>query len=86
MPWKMYLLAKFGGHKSYRNGYVNLYINYYMDTLEKAELTASICHIARFLKLGILIYNSEGYGWLKNEKKKKNTGNYKALCVLQYFQ
>ena len=55
MPWKMYLLAKFGGHKSYRNGYVNLYINYYMDTLEKAELTASICHIARFLKLGILI-------------------------------
>ena len=30
-----------------------------MDTLEKAELTASIRNIARFLKSGILIYNSE---------------------------
>ena len=30
-----------------------------MDTLEKAELTASICHIARFLKSGIPIYNSD---------------------------
>ena len=27
-----------------------------MDTLEKAELTASICHIARFLKSGIPVY------------------------------
>ena len=30
-----------------------------MDTLEKAELTASIRHIARFLKSGIPIYDSE---------------------------
>ena len=30
-----------------------------MDTLEKAKLTASIRHIARFLKSGIPIYNSE---------------------------
>ena len=30
-----------------------------MDTLEKAELTASIRHIARFLKSEIQIYNSE---------------------------
>ena len=30
-----------------------------MDTLEKAELTASIRHIAIFLKSGILIYNPE---------------------------
>ena len=28
-----------------------------MDTLEKAELTASVYHIVRFLKPGILIYN-----------------------------
>ena len=28
-----------------------------MDTLEKAELTTSIHHIARFLKLEIQIYN-----------------------------
>ena len=33
-------------------------MNSYMDTLEKAGLTASICHIARFLKLGIPICNS----------------------------
>ena len=30
-----------------------------MNTLEKAKLTASICHNERFLKLGIPIYNSE---------------------------
>ena len=30
-----------------------------MDTLEKAELTASIRHIARLLKLGIPTYNSK---------------------------
>ena len=30
-----------------------------MDTLENAELTSSIRHIVRFLKSGILIYNSE---------------------------
>ena len=30
-----------------------------MGTLEKAELTASIRHIVRFLKSGIPIYNSE---------------------------
>ena len=31
----------------------------YMDTFEKAELIASIRHIAIFLKFGIPIYNSE---------------------------
>ena len=51
----MNLLAKFGDHSSFRNGDVNSY----MDTLEKAENTASIRHIARFLKSGIPIYNSE---------------------------
>ena len=30
-----------------------------MDILEKAEFSASIRHIARFLKSGIPIYNSE---------------------------
>ena len=49
------LLAKCGGHKSYRNGDINSY----MDILEKAEFSASIRHIARFLKSGIPIYNSE---------------------------
>ena len=34
-------------------------IDSYMDTLEKSELTVSIRPIARFLKSGIPIYNSE---------------------------
>ena len=55
----MYLLPKFGGHRSYRNGDVDSYIYSYMDTLEKAKFTASIRHIARFLKSGIPIYNFE---------------------------
>ena len=55
----MYLFAKFGGHTSYRNEIINSYINSYMDTLEKTELTASILRIAIFSKPGIPIYNSE---------------------------
>ena len=51
----MYLLAKFGGHRSYRNRDINSYIN----TLGKVEFTASIRHIAIFLKSGIPIYNSK---------------------------
>ena len=38
----------------YRNEDINSYINSYMDTLEKAELTTSIRHIKRLLKSGIL--------------------------------
>ena len=55
----MYLLTKFAGHRPYGNRDINSYINFYMDILEKAELTASIRHIARFLKSVILIYNSK---------------------------
>ena len=52
---QMCLLAKFGGHKSYRNGGINFYIKSYMNTLENAELSSSIRRISRFLKLGIPI-------------------------------
>ena len=55
----MYLLAKSGDNRSYRNADINFYTNSYIDTLEKAELTASIRHIAIFLKSGIPIFNSE---------------------------
>ena len=51
----MYLLARFGDHRSYRNGDINSY----MDTLEIAALTVLICHIGRFLKSGIPVYNFE---------------------------
>ena len=46
----MYLLAKSGGHRSYGNGDINSYINSSMNTLKKAELTASNRHIEGFSK------------------------------------
>ena len=46
----MYLLFKFGDHKSDRLGDINYYIKSFMITSEKAELTTSIHHIARFSK------------------------------------
>ena len=50
----MYLLAKFGVHRSYGNGDSSSYINSYMNEyLEKTKLSASIRHIARFSKSGI---------------------------------
>ena len=65
----MNLLAKSGDHRSFRNGDVNSY----MDTLEKAEHTASIRHIARFLKSGIPIYNSEVPDTLGRKKRRTKT-------------
>ena len=55
----MYLLAKFGGQRSYRNRDINSYINSLMDTLENAELTASIRHNAKFFKSEIPIFCSK---------------------------
>ena len=55
----MYLIAKCDDHRSNRNGDKNYFINSYIGTLEKAEVTTSIRHIGRFLKSVIRIYNSE---------------------------
>ena len=44
---------------NFGNGCINFYINSYIITSEKAELTASIRHIERFLKSEIPIYNSQ---------------------------
>ena len=60
---------------SYKNGDINSYINSYMDTLEKAELTASIQHIVRFLKSGIPIYNLKSQ--IKLAKKQEKEGHEK---------
>ena len=56
----MYLISKFGGRRFYGNVDFNSYINSYMNTSEKAKLTASVCHIERFSKSRIPIYHSEG--------------------------
>ena len=49
-----------------------------MNTLEKAELTASAGHIGRFLKSGIPIYNSEvphtaGRKTRRRKRKRRRT-------------
>ena len=64
----MYLLVKFGGHRSYRNRGSNHYINFYLNILEKAELTPSVLHIVRFLKSGIPIYNPKR-NWLADKRE-----------------
>ena len=55
----MYLLAKFGSHRSYGNGDIKSYFSSYMNTLEKAELSASVRQIERFSESRIQIYNSK---------------------------
>ena len=54
-----------------------------MDTLEKAELTASVRHIAIFLKSGIPIYNSEylDIAGIKKKKKKKEKKKITGNCT-----
>ena len=69
----MYLLAKFGDHRFYRNGDINSYISSYKDTLEKAEVISSIWHIARFLKSGIPIYNPEVPDKAGRKARKRRT-------------
>ena len=50
-------------------------ISSYMDRLEKAELTALMCHVARFLKRGIPIHNSEvpDTAGRKTRKRRRRT-------------
>ena len=81
---KMYLLAKLGGHSSYGNGDINSYINSYMNTLEKAELTTSIRHMERFLKSGISIYNSEvpdAAVRKTSRRRRSKASSRQTLCV-----
>ena len=42
-----------------------------MDTLEQAELSGSIRHIARFLKSGIPIYNAKSRIRLAEKQEKE---------------
>ena len=49
-----------------------------MNTLEKAELSASVCHIERFSKSGILIFNSEmpnttGHKTRRRRRRRRRT-------------
>ena len=82
----MYLLAKFGDNRSHRNGNINSYISSYMDTLENVALTASIRHIARFLKSEISIYNSEIPPRLAEKQEAKKKEHRQLLNVLSFMQ
>ena len=55
----MCLLAKLGDHRSNGNRDINSYINSYMNTSKKAELTTSIRHVEKFSKLRLPIFNSK---------------------------
>ena len=71
----MYVLAKFGGQRSHKNGDNNSYINSYMDNhLGKRwahRLDPPYCEIFKSVNID-LKFRSLEYGWQKNEKKKKN--------------
>ena len=79
----MYLLAKFDGHGPYGNRDINSYINSYMNTSKKAELTASIYHIERFSKSGILIHNSKVPDMTGRETRKRRTQRIKKCYAFQ---
>lgn len=68
---QMYLSTKYGGQGSNGNGDINCYISSYLDTSGKGKHTASIRHIKRFSKSGILIYNSEAPETASRKKKKE---------------
>ena len=69
----MYLLAKFGNHRSSRNGKINSYITSYIDTLEKPQPIISIRHIARLWKSGIPICNCKVLDRAGRKTKRRKT-------------
>ena len=62
----MYLLVKFGDHRSYKNWNINSYINSYIDTLKKGELITS----AILLDFENQEYEIPGTAGRKTKKRK----------------
>ena len=57
-----------------------------MNNLEKTELTTSIYYIVRFLKSGILIYNSKSWIPLaekREEEEKEHRQLQSVTCFMQ---
>ena len=82
----MYLLAKFGSYRYYGNGDINSYISSYMNTLEKAGLTASVHHIERFSKSEITIYNAEVPGTASRKTRKTRRRRTQAIAKCYAFR
>lgn len=57
-----------------------------MDTLEKAELTVSILHIARFLKSGIKICHFEVIPDTTDRKTRRREEHRQLQSVLRFKQ
>ena len=60
-----------------------------MDALEKAELTTSISHIARFFKSGIPIYNSKDSEIAEKreeEEEQEEKDHWLLQCVMCFTQ
>ena len=56
-----------------------------MDKLEKAELTASIRHVERFLKSGILIYISEVPDTAGRKTRRRRKRRRRSQVVAKYY-
>ena len=67
----MYFLLIFGGHRSYRSGDVNPYINSDMNILEKAELNASMHNIEYFQNQEYWFTIKATWKSLDEERKQK---------------
>ena len=77
----MYLLSKLGSDRTDGNGHINSYVKSYMNTLEKAELTDSVCHIERFLKSGIPICKPD----LPDTADRKTRRRIRAQAIAKRF-
>ena len=76
----MYLPANVGGQRSHGNEDINSY------TSKKAELTASICHIERFLKSTIPIYNSEVSDTAQKKREKEDDRHLQGVMRFRQTQ
>ena len=84
----MYLLTKFGSHKSYGNKNINFYINKFLhEHLGKSwtqRLGLPYWEIFKIRNTDFQFWNAK-HDWTQNEKKKekkkKNTSSCKALDV-----
>ena len=77
----MYLLSKLGGHRSYRSGDANPYINFYLNILEKAELPTKT---TIFSDSAIPIYNSKVQEKFRRGKKFSLQANTIILKICTY--
>ena len=80
---QMYLLAKFGDLRSYRNRDINSYTSSYMDSLGKPELNDPPSAI--FLTSGITICNPKSRTAGRTPRKRRRKKRTQALAKRYAF-